>query len=146
MSRRCCGLFSLRVSEGGCHCDPAEAFTNRDMTERTMQISLDLSHATNTWIRRLWQHLWKETEEDTRETYQLHLLPKVTRTRDWRPVPRLGWAKRDWPRGGVCHFTPMSGFVQLLKINIQNKHETGQQNSSCAQRSQRTKKLTAATL
>ena len=28
--------------------------------------------------------------------------------------PSSGWATRDWLRGGVCNFTPMSGFVQLL--------------------------------
>ena len=48
----------------------------------------------------------------------------------------LGWARRDWLRGGVCNCTPTSGFVQLLKIN----------KSACAQQFQRTKKLTAATL
>ena len=35
------------LSDDGGHCDQAEAFTNPDMTERTMQISLDLSQATN---------------------------------------------------------------------------------------------------
>ena len=34
----------------------------------------------------------------------------------------------------------MSGFVQLLKINSQNKHEKGHQSSACAQQFQRTKK------
>ena len=34
-------LFPLQVSDGGTLCGPAEAFTNRDMTERTMQISLE---------------------------------------------------------------------------------------------------------
>ena len=54
----------------------------------------------------------------------------------------LGWARRDWLRGGVRNFTPMSGFVQLLKINNQNGLEMGHQNSACAQQFQRTKKLT----
>ena len=58
----------------------------------------------------------------------------------------LGWATRDWLRGGVCNFSPTSGFVQLLKINTQNRHEMGHQSSACAQQFQRTKKLTAATL
>ena len=58
----------------------------------------------------------------------------------------LGWANKDWLRGGVCNFTPMSGFVQLLKINDQIRHEMGHQNSACAQQFQRTKTLTAATL
>ena len=40
VSTRCFELFPLRVSDVGSHCDLAEAFTNRDMTERTMQISL----------------------------------------------------------------------------------------------------------
>ena len=43
VSTRCFELFPLRVSDVGSHCDPAEAFTNRDMTERTMQISLAVS-------------------------------------------------------------------------------------------------------
>ena len=47
VSTRCFELFPLRVSDVGSHCDPAEAFTNRDTTERTMQISRDLSQATN---------------------------------------------------------------------------------------------------
>ena len=51
----------------------------------------------------------------------------------------------DGPKGigcevGFCNFTPMSGFVQLLKINNQNRHEMGHQNSACAQQFQRTKK------
>ena len=54
--------------------------------------------------------------------------------------PYFGRAKRDWLRGGVYNFTPMSGFVQLLKINNQNRHEMGHQNSACAQKFQRTKK------
>ena len=58
----------------------------------------------------------------------------------------LGWAKRDWLRGGACNFTPMSGFVQLLNINSQNRHEVGHQSSACAQQFQRTKKLTADSL
>ena len=50
VSTQCCELFPLRVSDVGGHCDQAEAVTNRDMIERTMQISLtasDLSQATN---------------------------------------------------------------------------------------------------
>ena len=50
VSTRCFELDPLRVSDIGSHCDPAEAFTNRDMTETTMQISLTasgLSQATN---------------------------------------------------------------------------------------------------
>ena len=53
VSTRCFELFPLRVSDVGGHCDPAEAFTSRDMTETTMQISLTasgLSHATCTVI------------------------------------------------------------------------------------------------
>ena len=58
----------------------------------------------------------------------------------------LEWATRDWLRGGVSNFQPMSGFVQLLKINSQNRHEMGHQSSACAQQFQRTKKLTADSL
>ena len=48
VSTRCFELFPLRVSDIGSHCDPVEAFTNRDMTETTMQISLTASgQATN---------------------------------------------------------------------------------------------------
>ena len=36
----------------------------------------------------------------------------------------------------------MSGFVQLHKINNQNRHEMGHQNGACAQQFQRTKKKT----
>ena len=59
---------------------------------------------------------------------------------------KFGWAKRDWLRGGVCNFTPTSGFVQLLKINCQNRHGMGHQTSACAQQFQRTNKLTADSL
>ena len=52
---------------------------------------------------------------------------------------QLGWAKRDWLRGGIPNFTPMSGFVQLLKTTNQNRHEMGHQNSACAQQIQRKK-------
>ena len=53
---------------------------------------------------------------------------------------------KDWLRCGVCSFTPISGFVQLLKINSQSRHEMGHQSNACAQQFQRTKKLRAATL
>ena len=39
----------------------------------------------------------------------------------------------------TCYLTPMSGFVQLLKINNQNWHKMGHQSSACAQKIQRTK-------
>ena len=52
----------------------------------------------------------------------------------------LGWARRDWLRGGVCNCAPLSVFVQLLKINNQNRHEMGHRNSACAQQFQRTQK------
>ena len=48
-------------------------------------------------------------------------------------APLLGWAIRDWLRCGIRNFTPMSGFVQLLKLNSQNRHENEHQSSACAQ-------------
>ena len=58
---------------------------------------------------------------------------------------RLHW---DGPQGIGCEVVfailhPMSGFVQLLKVNIQNRHEMEHQNSACAQQFQRTKKLSS---
>ena len=58
---------SLRVSEGGCHCDPAVALTIRDMTEKSkanQSFITSLEPRNKTWMMRLWQHLSNETDEE----------------------------------------------------------------------------------
>ena len=62
------------------------------------------------------------------------------------PASSLGMGQEGLAARWSLQFTPMCGFVQLLKINSQNRHEMGHQSSACAQQFQRTRKLTADSL
>ena len=70
--------------------------------------------------------------------WAVFLLASASKLKTFSRILFPGRAIRDWLRGGVYNFTPMSGFVQLLKVNSQDKHEMEHQNSACAQQFQRT--------
>ena len=59
-------------------------------------------------------------------------------------VARDGLQEIGYEIGFTYNFAPMSGFLQILRINnSQNQHQLRHQSSACAQQFQRTKNLTA---